>query len=65
LYVEREERKMTLMRAFSRVDKEGKIAIPGNIQREAELKEGQLVELKIVGASAKKSVLITARKSAR
>lgn len=56
---------MTLMRAFSKVDKEGKVAIPGNIQREASLKEGQLVELKIVGASAKKSVLITARKSAR
>ena len=58
---------MTLMRVFSKVDKEGKVAIPGNIQREAGLKEGQLLELKIVGvgASAKKSVLITARKSAR
>jgi len=56
---------MTLMRAFSKVDKEGKIAIPGNIQREAGLKEGQLVELKIIGASLKKSILITARKSAR
>ena len=56
---------MTLMRAFSKVDKEGKIAIPANIQREVGIKEGQLVELKIVGASAKKSVLITARKSAR
>ena len=58
-------RQMALIRAFSKVDGEGKIAIPGNIQREAGLKEGQLVELKIVGASAKKSVLITARKSAR
>jgi len=56
---------MTLMRVFSKVDKEGKIAIPANIQREADLKEGQLVELKIVRTSAKKSVLITARKSAR
>jgi len=54
-----------LMRAFSKVDKVGKIAIPGNIQREAGFKEGQLVELKIVGASAKKGVLITGRKSAR
>ncbi len=57
--------KMTLMRAFSKVDKEGKIKLPGNIQREADLKEGQLVELKIVGASRKKNVLITGRSSAR
>ena len=56
---------MTLMRAFSRVDKEGKIKLPGNIQREAGLKVGQLVELKIMGASRKKSLLITSRKIAR
>lgn len=56
---------MTLMRAFSKVDKEGRIKVPGNIQREAGLKEGQLVELKILEASAKKGVLVTPRKSAR
>ncbi|MEW6410767.1 MAG: hypothetical protein AB1488_11795 [Nitrospirota bacterium] len=56
---------MTLMRAFSKVDKDGKIKLPGNIRRAADLKEGQLVEFKIVGASAKKSILITARKAAR
>ncbi len=56
---------MTLMRAFSKVDKEGKIQLPGNIQRAADLKEGQLVELKIMGASRKKNVLILARDSAR
>lgn len=56
---------MALMRAFSKVDKDGKIKLPGNIQRAANLEEGQLVELKIVGASAKKGVLLTARKSAR
>jgi len=56
---------MTLMRAFSEVDKDGRIKLPDNIQREAGLKEGQLIELKIVGASAKKSILITARKNAR
>ena len=61
----KEENEMTLMRAFSKVDKDGKVKVPGNIQRAAELKEGQLVELRIVGASAKKSILITARKSAR
>jgi len=56
---------MTLMRAFSKVDKDGKIRLPGNIQRAAELKEGQLVELKIVGASKKKNILVSARGSAR
>jgi len=56
---------MTLMRAFSKVDKDGRIKIPGNIQRAAELKEDQLVELKVMGASRKKSVLVTSRKNAR
>lgn len=56
---------MTLMRTFSKVDKEGKIQLPGNIQRVADLKEGQLVELKIMGASKKKSILITSRENTR
>lgn len=56
---------MTLMRAFSRVGKEGDIKLPANIQREVGLREGQLVELKIVGASRKKNVLVSARGSAR
>jgi bifunctional DNA-binding transcriptional regulator/antitoxin component of YhaV-PrlF toxin-antitoxin module len=53
------------MRAFSKVDKDGKIKLPGNIQRAADLKEGQLVELKVVGASRKKNILITSREVAR
>ena len=57
---------MVLMRAFSKVEKDSKIKIPGNIKREAGIKEeGQLVELKIVGASKKKSILVSARDSAR
>jgi bifunctional DNA-binding transcriptional regulator/antitoxin component of YhaV-PrlF toxin-antitoxin module len=56
---------MTLMRAFSKVDKEGKIQLPGNIQQAADLREGQLVELKIIGASRKKNILISARENAR
>jgi len=56
---------MTLMRAFSKVDKDGKIKLPNNIQRAAQIKEGQLVELKIMGASKKKNVLISARSSTR
>jgi len=56
---------MTLMRAFSKVDKDGKIKLPNNIQRAAQIKEGQLVELKITGASKKKDVLISTRNSTR
>jgi len=56
---------MTLMRVFSKVEKDGKIKLPGNIQRAADLKEGQLVELKIVGASRKKNILVSAKGSAR
>ncbi len=56
---------MTLMRAFSRVDKEGRIKLPANIQRAAELKAGQLIELKIVGASRKKNVLLSASRNAK
>ena len=56
---------MILMRAFSRVDKEGKIQLPFNIQRGADLKAGQLVELKIVGVSRKKNILVSAKANAR
>jgi len=56
---------MTLVRAFSKVEKDGKIKLPGNIQRAADLKEGELVELKIVGASRKKNILVSAKGSAR
>jgi len=55
---------MALIRVFSKVDEEGKIKLPVNIQRAAGLKEGQLVELKIVG-TGKKQVLLSARGSAR
>jgi len=60
-----EVRKMVLVRAFSRVEKDGKIKLPGNIKREAGIKEGQLVELKIVGAGKKKNILVSVRDSTR
>jgi bifunctional DNA-binding transcriptional regulator/antitoxin component of YhaV-PrlF toxin-antitoxin module len=54
-----------LLRAFAKVDSEGKISIPNNIRREVGLNAGQLVELKIVGAGKKKNLLVSARESAR
>lgn len=40
---------MALVKALSRVNKQGQIAIPRNIRKEAGLKEGQLVEIKVQG----------------
>lgn len=56
---------MGLMRAFARVDKEGKIPIPKNIRREADLKEGQLVEIKVSGPTRAQYIVIHRRESAR
>lgn len=56
---------MTLIRAFSKVDEDGKIKLPANIQRAAGLKAGQLVELKVTGASRKKNIVLSAKESAR
>ncbi len=56
---------MALMRAFARVDKEGKIPIPKNIQRKADLKEGQLVEIKLAGTNRAQFITISKRQSAR
>ncbi len=56
---------MTLMRGFVRVDEEGKIPIPKNIAREAGLKPGTIVELKITGASKAKNILLSRRESFR
>jgi len=51
-----------LTRVFARVDRDGRIAIPGNIRRQTGLQPGQLVEVKVI---AKKSVVISSRGSAR
>ena len=56
---------MTLMRSFSKVDKEGKIAIPGNIRRETGLSPGQLVEIKVSGPQLAQYLMIKKRREAR
>jgi bifunctional DNA-binding transcriptional regulator/antitoxin component of YhaV-PrlF toxin-antitoxin module len=53
------------MRAFSRINSKSQITIPGNIYRAAGLKNRQLVELKIIGTSKSKSILVSPRKDAR
>ena len=54
-----------LLRAFAKVDADGKLSIPNNIRREVGLKAGQLVELKVVGASKHKQLVLSVRESAR
>jgi len=39
---------MSLMRGFSKVDEEGKIAIPSNIRKKAGISAGSLVEIKVI-----------------
>ena len=39
---------MSLMRVFAKVDYARKISLPTNIQREMEIHEGQLVEIKVM-----------------
>jgi len=56
---------MTLMRGFAKMDKEGKISIPGNIRKEVDLKEGQLVELKVSGPNQAQFIVIHKRQSPR
>ena len=56
---------MTLVRAFSRIDEQGKITIPANIRIQANLKAGQIVEIKLTGASKAKKLLISSREDFR
>lgn len=56
---------MPLMRGFSKVDSEGRIAIPKNIRREVDLKEDQLVEIKLQGPDLAQYITIKARRQAR
>jgi len=56
---------MALMRAFAKVDKDGKISIPSNIRREADLKEGQLVEIKVSGPNRAQYITIHKRENIR
>jgi len=54
-----------LIRGFARVDSEGKIALPRNLRIAMGLKEKDLVELKLSGASKAKKVIMSKRQNYR
>ena len=54
-----------LLRGFSRVDDQGRIPIPKNMARETKLKPGQLVEIKVQGATPAPHLIIKFRRQAR
>ena len=56
---------MTLIRGFAKVDEEGKVKIPGNVRLAAGLKAGQLVALKVTGASIAKNIILSKKKDYR
>lgn len=55
---------MPLVKGLSRVDKDGRVAIPKNIRKEASLREGQLVEIKVKGSRLAQYITIKAHRKA-
>ncbi len=53
----------SLIRGFAKVDSEGKIALPRNLRVAMDLKEKDLVELKLAGASKAKKIVISKRRT--
>ena len=56
---------MTLIRAFTKVDEQGRIPIPANIRTHGKVKPGQLVEVRLSGASKAKNLVILQREKIR
>jgi len=53
------------MRAFSKVDNEGRVLIPKNMSRQARLEPGLPVEIKVQGPNTAQYLIIKPRKRAR
>ena len=44
---------MALVRVLSKIDADGKVAIPGNVLRATGMKKGEPIEIKVTGGGAK------------
>lgn len=55
----------TLIRSFARVDSKEWVSLPDNIRRALEMKENQLLELKVIGTSRNRNILISKREVVR
>jgi bifunctional DNA-binding transcriptional regulator/antitoxin component of YhaV-PrlF toxin-antitoxin module len=55
----------TLIKSFARVDSKGRVLLPDNIRRTLELRENQLLELKVIGTRRHRNVLISKREVIR
>lgn len=55
----------TLIRSFARVDSKGRVSLPDNIRRALEMKENQLLELKVIGTSRNRNILISKKEVVR
>ena len=55
----------TLVKCLARVDSEGRVSLPHNIRRALELQENQLLELKVIGTSRNRNLLISKREVIR
>lgn len=51
----------TLVKVLVRVDSQGRLLLPFNVRRALQLKENQVVELKIVGSSRNRRLLLSSR----
>ena len=58
-------RTSSLIRGLAQVDSEGKIALPRNILMATDLKEKDAVELKIIGASKARKIVISKHQNYR
>ena len=55
----------SLIKGFAEVDSEGKLTLPRNLRVAMDLKEKDLVELKLVGTSKAKKIVISKRRDSR
>ena len=65
LFSKRRWSEVPLMRAFTKVGKDGRITVPRNLRREVGLETGQLIEIKLHGNTKAQWLTVHKREAAR